>query len=198
MTNCPDGFWCMQFKDWLNVAILIATIIAIVAGPIAAVIVTRKHDVAREKLRRRHDIFNRLMMTRRVALSLDHVTALNVIQTEFHDDEKIISAFKKYIDLLARPLPAVGSDPTVFRHFTEERDDAFNELMFCVGQHLGFDLDKRDLAKYSYVPQGWVNVEAEQTAIRQLAIEVLQGKRGVPVTPFRVSDVSGKFPPAPT
>lgn len=64
MTNCPDGFWCMQFKDWLNVAILIVTIIAIIVGPIAAVIVTRKHDVEREKLRRRHDIFNKLMMTR--------------------------------------------------------------------------------------------------------------------------------------
>ena len=27
MTNCPGGFWCMQFKDWLNVAILIPTIL---------------------------------------------------------------------------------------------------------------------------------------------------------------------------
>ena len=196
MTNCPDGFWCMQFKDSLNVVILIFTVIAIIAGPIAAVIVTRRNDVAREKLRRRQDIFNRLMMTRRATLSADHVTALNVIQTEFHDDEKIIASFKKYMDLLAQPFPV--ADPSVFCHFTEEKDDAFNELMFCVGQHLGFDLDKRDLAKYSYVPQGWVNVEAEQTAIRQLTIEVLQGKRGIPVTPLRVSDVSGKFPPAPT
>src|SRR2546429_5549830 len=143
MTNCHGGFWCMQFKDWLNVAILIATIIAIIAGPIAAVIVTRKHDVAREKLRRRHDIFNRLMMTRRVALSADHVTALNVIQTEFHDDDKVIASYKKYIDNLAIPLVA-GATEDVTKRFVEDRDDAFNEMMFEIGKHLGFSFDRRE------------------------------------------------------
>jgi hypothetical protein len=22
--DCPNGFWCMQFKDWLNVVILVS------------------------------------------------------------------------------------------------------------------------------------------------------------------------------
>jgi len=64
------------------------------------------------------------------------------------------------------------------------RDDAFIELMDEIGRHLGFRLDRRELAKYSYAPQGWVNTEAEQNAIRTLALELLMGKRPLPVAPF--------------
>ena len=98
--DCPLGFWCMQFKDWLNVAILIATIAAIIFGPIAAVRITLSSETSREKLRRRYQTFYSLMRTRRVTLSPEHVMALNVIQTEFHDDPKVISAYKKYIENL--------------------------------------------------------------------------------------------------
>ena len=70
-------------------------------------------------------------------------------------------------------------------------------MMFEIGRNLGFTLDKRELAKYSYAPQGWVNTEAEQNAIRQLALELLQGKRPLPITPFQPSPAAGKFPPPP-
>jgi hypothetical protein len=196
--NCPEGFWCMQFKDWLNVAILIVTAIAIVVGPIVAVRLTLRFEESREKLRRKYQTFHALMRARRVTLSPEHVTALNVIQTEFHDDEKVITAYKKYIDNLGgAPLPP-GSNDDAIKRFLNDRDDAFNEMMFEIGKHLGFSLDKRELAKYSYAPQGWINVEAEQNAVRQLALELLQGKRPLPITPFQPSPSADKFPPAPS
>jgi hypothetical protein len=195
---CPDGFWCMQFKDWLNVFILIGTIIAIVVGPIAAVKITLRHELRREPLRRKYETFHSLMKTRRVALSAEHVTALNVIQTEFHDDERVITAYKKYIDNLAGPELAPNSDGETQRKFLENRNDVFNEMMFEIGRHLGFSLDKRELAKYSYAPQGWVNIEAEQNALRQLALELLQGKRPLFVAPFQPHPSASKFPPPPT
>jgi hypothetical protein len=136
------------------------------------------------------------MKTRRVTLSQDHVTALNVIQTEFHDDERVITAYKKYIDNLAPPQWA-STDPDTIRKLNELRDDVFNELMFEIGRHLGFALDKRELAKYSYAPQGWVNTESEQNAIRKLALELLRGKRPLPVAPFQPNPATAKFPPAP-
>jgi hypothetical protein len=194
--NCPEGFWCMQFKDWLNVAILVITAVAIVIGPIIAVQITLRFEERREKRRRKYDTFHALMRTRRVTLSPDHVTALNVIQTEFHDDEKVITAYKKYIDNLAVGL-AAGSSEEATKKFVDDRDDAFNEMMFELGKHLGFTLDKRELAKYSYAPQGWVNIEAEQNAIRHFAIELLQGKRPLPITPFQPSPSADKFPPPP-
>jgi len=196
--DCPSGFWCMQFKDWLNVAILVVTAIAIVVGPIVAVRLTLRLETSREKVRRKYQTFHALMRTRRVTLSPDHVTALNVIQTEFHDDEKVIAAYKKYIDNLGGPVPAPGSKEEAFKRFVDERDDAFNEMMFEIGRHLGFALDRRELAKYSYAPQGWVTAEAEQNAVRQLALELLQGKRPLPISPFQPSPSAGKFSPPPT
>jgi len=195
---CPDGFWCMQFKDWLSLAILLGTIVAIIVGPIAAVKITLRHEIRRELLRRKYETFHSLMKTRRVTLAQEHVTALNVIQTEFHDDERVIAAYKRYIDNLGGPQLASGSSQDEVRKFLENRDDVFNELMFEIGRHLGFLLDKRELAKYSYAPQGWVNIESEQNAIRQLALELLQGRRPLPVAPFQPNPVAAKFPPPPS
>ena len=155
---CPDGFWCMQFKDWLNVFILVATVGAIIVGPIAAVKITLRHELRRELLRRKYETFHSLMKTRRVTLSGEHVSSLNVIQTEFHDDEKVIAAYKKYIDNLAGPQLAPGLFLKRSGSFLQNRDDVFNELMFEIGRNLGFTFDKRELSKYSYAPQGWVNI----------------------------------------
>jgi hypothetical protein len=196
--DCPTGFWCMQFRDWLSLGILIVTAIAIVVGPIVAVRLTLRFEMSREKLRRKYETFHALMKTRRVTLSPEHVTALNVIQTEFHDDEKVITAYKKYIDNLGgAPLPP-GANADAVQRFLEQRDDVFNEMMFEIGRHLGFALDKRELRKYSYAPQGWVNTEAEQNAIRQLALELLQGKRPLPISPFQPNPAGAKFPPPPS
>jgi hypothetical protein len=195
---CPDGFWCMQFKDIVNLLILLATIAAIIVGPIVAVKITLRHETEREKRNRKYQTFHALMKTRRITLSSDHVTALNVIQTEFHDDEKVIAAYKKYIENLAgQSLPATA-DQDEIRRFVDTRDDIFNEMMFEIGRHLGFTFDKRELAKYSYAPQGWVNMEAEQNAIRLLMLELLQGKRPIPVAPFIPNPAAAKFPPPPS
>jgi len=48
--DCPNGCWCMQFKDWLNVAILVITAIAIVVGPIVAVRLTLRLEDLRENV----------------------------------------------------------------------------------------------------------------------------------------------------
>jgi hypothetical protein len=89
--ECPSGFWC---RDWLNIAILVVTAIAIVVGPVVAVRLSLRFEESREKLRRKYQTFHALMRTRRVTLSPDHVTGLNVIQTEFHDDDKVVTASK--------------------------------------------------------------------------------------------------------
>src|SRR5450759_4377747 len=76
--ECPQGFWCMQFRDWLNVLILIITALAIIIGPIAAVKITLNHEERRERNRRKYNTFHSLMKTRRVTLAPEHVTALNL------------------------------------------------------------------------------------------------------------------------
>jgi len=78
------------------------------------------------------------------------------------------------------------------------RGDIATSWNVASGSSLGFALDKRELAKYSYAPQTWVNIEAEQNGLRQLALELLQAKRSMPITPFQPSPSANKFPPPPS
>lgn len=190
--DCPDGFWCFQFKDIVNILILVATIAAIWLGPIRAVQVSRRNDEEREKRRRQYAIFHSLMKTRRIALAPEHVMALNVIVIEFYEHEKINDAFKRYVENLEL-RPPVGGDTTAF---LKQREDRFFDLVHEIGAYLGFRLDKRELDKFSYVPQGWNDVEFENAQMRRLVLEVLSGHRPLPVAPFR-GDAGDKFPPAP-
>lgn len=195
--NCPGDFWCLQFKDVLNAAILLVTVVAIIVGPIVAVRITRTHEDGREKRRRKYEIFHNLMKTRKMILAPEHVTSLNVIQTEFADDADVMAAYKHYIELLYRQTPAPSEPEAVIKKFFEEQDDGFFELVQMIGKHLAFSLDKRDLAKYSYAPQGWGNAENQVNIFRHLVIELLNGRRALPITQFPATQISDKFPPAP-
>lgn len=197
MIECPNGFWCMQLKDWLNVGILVITAAAIAWSPIYAVYLSRRQEEKREKLRRQYEIFHNLMKTRKTNLAPDHVSSLNAIQTDFCDNPRVISAYKTYIGLLYRTVPPPSEPQDQIKHFFEEQDNAFIELIFQMARTLGVILDKDDISKYSYAPIGWGNVESQQNLFRGLLIELLTGKRGLPVVQYRPGDASGKFPPPP-
>jgi hypothetical protein len=84
----------------------IATIIALLVGPILAVWVTRRNDDRRLKQTRRMDVFRTLMRTRRVRLNPDHVGALNLVEIEFHGEASVIEAWKAYWNHLRMVAPA--------------------------------------------------------------------------------------------
>jgi hypothetical protein len=182
----------LYLKDWINIAILIATTIAIIAGPIVAVHLTRLVDENKERRARQFSVFHELMRTRKVKLSLEHVSALNVVQIEFYGCEKIVTAYQAYIQQLNSPLPR---EPEALDHRFKEWDDTFFTMLNEMGLHLGYRLDKRDLERFSYAPQGWGNDEAQLRLFRQLVIEMLRGERAMPVTNF--TGGSNKFPPPP-
>ena len=194
--DCQNGFWCFQLKDAINTLVLIVTLFAIYIGPIRAVKKTRDDDVSREKTRRQIEIFSNLMKTRRVTLDPLHVMSLNMIEVEFHGNEPIKIAYRAYIENLMRQIPE-SQDDSVQSAFRRDRDDVFFNLLHAIGQHLNFSFDKRDLEKFSYVPQGWHNIEFEQQNFRRLAVELLLGRRALPVTEFKTIDVNNKFPPPP-
>lgn len=196
--SCPDGFWCFQAKDILNAFILLATIYAIYIGPIRAVEVARSHEEHRETRRRRYEIFHNLMKTRRSNLSAEHVTSLNLIQVEFYGEPEIVNAYKKYMTLLLRKVPDIDTSQDVIDRFFEEQHDAFFELVHEIGKPLGFVLDKHDLQRYSYAPQGWGNADTQIAALRALMIELLSGRRSLPVTSSSVHDLNSKYPPPPS
>jgi hypothetical protein len=182
-------FWSLQFKDVLNIVLLFLTVIAIFWGPIRAVQITRANDLSREDRRRRLDIFNSLMKTRRILLAPDRVMALNLVQSEFYTDSRVMESYKRYIEHFSQPVPKDA------QYFLDAREDLSLDLIKEIARNLGFTFDKHVLKRYSYSPQGWQTEQEEFQVFRRLIIEVLTGARGLPVTEFKGN--TGKFPPPP-
>src|SRR5688572_28732942 len=92
-----ESFWTFKITDVVNALILMATIVAIIYGPIKAVEITRRLDREREALGRKRHVLATLMRTRRTSMHPDHVGALNLVQLEFHETPKVLAAYRAYI-----------------------------------------------------------------------------------------------------
>ncbi len=190
------SFWAMQFKDWINIFVLIATIGAIMWGPVVAVRMTKKNDDEKERQRQRFDVFRTLMKTRRLTLAPEHVMALNTVLVDYYGQPEIEAAYRAYIRLLEQPVPA-PNDPNMVA-FLKRRADALHDLIHEIGLELGYRYDKRDMTDLSYSPQGWADEEMQQRQLRSLLIKILAGEMPLPITDFdKLQQGRAKFPPPP-
>ncbi|MFC5066587.1 DUF6680 family protein [Flaviflagellibacter deserti] len=172
----------------------VVNIVAIIVGPLLAVLITRWRDNRKENIRRRSDILEALMKTRPLRLSFEHVGALNLIQMEFFGKRSVIDAYKRYRDHLSQDFPQGDG---AGKRFVETRDDLFVELIHAIASDLNYKFDKKDIEKLSYGPVGWENDESAVRMIRTLAINVLTGQQPLPVS-IRPPNAPGQmFPPPP-
>lgn len=162
----------MTIADWLMIS-------AVLLGPIIAVQLTRYLDDKKEGRERKLQVFKTLMATRAYNISWDHVVALNRIDLEFDKKDKkekaVIEAWKAYLDLL-------GDKSMSPEHWAVKRVDLLVELLHKMAQVLNYDFDKTHIKNSSYSPMAHGNIEEEQKAIRSGLIEVLEGKRPLPMT----------------
>ena len=161
----------MTISDWLM-------ILAVFSGPIVAVRLTRNLDNKKEIRGRKLDIFKTLMATRAYAVSWDHVQALNRIDLEFDKNNKkekeVIEAWKGYLDLL-------GDQDLPREQWGTRRVDLLVELLHKMAIVLEYDFDKTHIKNSSYSPLAHGDLETEQIALRKGLIEVLDGKRVIPM-----------------
>ena len=176
----------------LQLIIAVATVFAIVYGPVKAVKVTRDADREQEKRDRKYVVLSDLMKTRRRRIDPVHVGALNLIELEFYNETAIISAYRNYAAYLNQSYP---QEHDAFQRHLDHGDDLFVELLYQIAQSLGFSFDKRDLTRLGYFPQGLSQLEDNSMTNALLAREILEGRRPLPVTNF----VSGgsQYPPVP-
>lgn len=173
---------------WLD----IATIAAIVLGPLLAVAVDRIQQRWTGKKTRRLEIFRDLMRTRKARLDPVHVNALNLVDLEFYGRPRVLSAFRSYIGHLSQPVPPQeAADP-----FFDHREELLVTLLFEMGRELGYSYDKRDLEKLAYGPVGWNNDQNMQRQNMVLVNELLAGRRALPITPMS-APAQNPFPPPP-
>lgn len=118
------------------------------------------------------------MATRAYTVSWAHVEALNRIDLEFEKskakEKEVIDAWKAYHDLL-------GNDKLTPDQWAARRIDLLVELLHKMAIVLNYDFDKTHIKNSSYSPRAHSDMEAQQEAIRKWTIEVLEGKRVLPL-----------------
>ncbi len=171
--------------DKTGIVLSIITIIAIIVGPVAALYIQKRLEINREARSRKLAVFKTLMSYRATSLAPVFVQALNLIDVEFDgDNEKeknVRNAWKELLDLLNNYRTTPNASEKV-RELTAD-------LLQAMGTCLGYDFDKVQVKKGAYYPEGLVNTEQEQHAVRRGILDVLQGKRRIPVGIFE-----DKFP----
>jgi hypothetical protein len=172
----------------------VATIIAVVAGPILAVWVTRLIDARRLKQTRRMDVFRTLMRTRRMRLNPEHVGALNLVEIEFYGEKAVLEGWKAYWAHLHLAIP---TNQTEQLQFFRDQDGLLTKLLHAIAKSLHFNIEQLDIFEGGYVPQGWLNDEQTARELRTLMLDILNGRRGIPVVPLNLSAANSPYPPPP-
>jgi hypothetical protein len=158
----------------MNTVLGVAIVVATFAGPIGAVIVTRWIDKRRAERDRQLDVFRSLMRTRKAALQPDHVNALNLVEIEFHSVEPVISAYR---DLMRH----INSGGVADEKWLNAHRSHLTKLLSAMATTLGYTIEQLDVFEGGYYPSGWGQVEEQQLAMRLGLLELLSGKRSLPV-----------------
>ena len=170
----------MTIADWI-------TIVAIVLAPILAVQAQKAVERIRERRQRKLRVFHSLMSTRVARVSPTHVEALNMIDLEFYGvrilgirrqsapERGVIDAWKVHRDRL--------NDESNFKDRAgfQRREDAFVDLLSAMSQDLGYDFDKVYLQRAVYSPVAHSDLERDQFLLRKGFLELMDGKRAIPV-----------------
>lgn len=145
-------------------------------GPIVAVLMTRYIDHLREKGSRRLSIFRTLMATRRAWLSPDHIAALNQVELDFQNATGVMNTYRAYMKHLATRFEPNDND-----RVAHERQSMRTKILSEMAKSLGIRVEQLDIFEGGYMPQGHVDIEREQAAIRRLLSEIADGKRSLPI-----------------
>ena len=179
-----------------EIIIAIATIVAVLLGPIFAVLVTRFIDDQRAAKARQMDIFRTLMRTRKMPIHFEHVGALNLVEIEFSKQLSVIQAWRNYLANLGERLPETANKDEQDA-FTKKRDALLTKLIHEIAKSLKFHVEQLDILEGNYIPQVWNDDDWEQRLVRRGLIDVLQGRRPLGIRPFANQNLNSPYPPPP-
>jgi hypothetical protein len=177
----------LTVSDWV---IVTATLL----GPILAVQAQKWIERSRENRARRLQVFHTLMATRGARLSADHVRGLNMIDLSFYGyvglgrkwtskrDQNVLDAWKEYHDHLSDPLHinTMGTEA-----LWAQRDELFVNLLYAMGQSLGYQFDRVQLKKSWYSPMAHNQYETRMENLVTAATGVLEGRNPLHIVPGR-------------
>lgn len=161
--------------------------LAILLSPLIAVQVTVYLQRHQERRQRRLAILRSLMSTRAAQMSGEHVAALNMIDIEFHGDDRkskaVVAAWRAYLHHLNSAAP--------LEVWADKQQELLMGLIYSVALALDYQYDKTELKTTCYFPRGYGETEAEQVAIRKGLLALLSGRSSLLVTSPPATPSSG-------
>ena len=144
--------------------------VAVILGPIFGVVVALYMESRRAQREQRMYIFRTLMGTRMgtARTSIDHVTALNLVEIEFRKDKVVHDAWKKHLDILCGRKGT--EDPLAL-------DKSLANLLQLISRALGYKIEGLEIFGGGYTPKS----DADWYFIRQYVIDLSRGEGVVPV-----------------
>lgn len=159
------------------------TTLAIVVGPLAAVLVTVWLERRRKNYDRKHQVFRALMKSRRTWGSPEHVEALNLVEIEFHGNANVLSAYKALFEYFVKGIPRRENETE--KEFgdrrTEEHSGLLSKLLAEISKVLGYRHDQFEILRGGYSPELHGQIEEDQTKIRRLFAGLHDGTTVLPM-----------------
>lgn len=175
----------------------VAVVFATIAGPILAVHIQRRLDLGRVDRQRKERVFEVLMATRNAFMTVEHVRALNMIEVSFYGkgpglrkstEDEVLSDWRYYLSFLSevgratQPRNQQQSHSSPDLHSDYRREELFVNLLSSIARDLGYKYDKSSFKPAGgYWPAAHADAETRAKNLSIAAIELLEGKRFLPV-----------------
>lgn len=173
-----------------SLVVAIASVIATYKAPLHALRVQRELDEKKERNGRKLSIYKTLMANRVTRLNPNFVQALNSIDMEFNAASESEQAIRDAWKELNNHYAEWGAKSEQQRKEDDKADiekatNLLTELLLMMGKSLGYPFDRVAIKKGFYYPEGLVNIEMEQHALRGAVLNLLSGKGAkLPVAVF--------------
>jgi hypothetical protein len=154
---------------------------AIVVGPIAAVAIAQWLQVQQGKRERKLFVLRALMGTRRAQLSQERVVALNLVEIEFSDKQRVVAALRQLLTIYNDRDRWIKEDQAVRRKLLDDLDDSSVRLIEEIAVSLGYKFDQIDILRGGYYPEAFGVQEEQQRIIREFIVGLRQGTLLLPV-----------------
>lgn len=149
----------MEPKDY-------ATIFALIAGPISAVIITLWYQKRSEKRSAKERLFAVLMAHRRSnPPTIEWANALNLIDVVFEDHPVVVTKWRELYDLLNHPAAQIN-----WGQVGHVRIELLSEIALALGYRR---LQQTDIDRF-YMPQGHADQATMQAELQNEFLRVLK------------------------
>jgi hypothetical protein len=131
----------------------VLTLIALFAGPIAAVCITLWIEHRRQTMQRRMYVVRMMLTTRHMPADPQWNAAINLVPVEFHDKAQVMQKWREFHERANVRTEDNQLDP----RFTAAQSGLINEVLKASGLT---NLSEGDIQTMAYVSTGFVNRDA--------------------------------------